>query len=113
MPAGMRQRPSFEDLVIWALPWVKQLICVLILRNLTSWKTVITICFTFDLQGKNRPSKRHRKKQTNIIEERKGQVQQRMDEEAKRRAAKAEREAAAVPEGVPKALERFYKGVRR
>ena len=36
-----------------------------------------------------------------------------MDEEAKRRAAKAEREAAAVPEGVPKALERFYKGARR
>eukprot|EP00891_Asterochloris_glomerata_P003549 jgi/Astpho2/3549/fgenesh1_pm.00057_%23_8_t len=65
------------------------------------------------MKGKNRPSKRHRKKQTNIIEERKGQLQQRMDEEAKRRAAKAEREAAAVPEGVPKALERFYKGVRR
>lgn len=33
------------------------------------------------MKGKNRPSKRHRKKQTNIIEERKPGVKQRMREQ--------------------------------
>lgn len=33
------------------------------------------------MKGKNRPSKRHRKKQTNIIEEKKPAIKQRMKEE--------------------------------
>ena len=33
------------------------------------------------MKGKNRPSKRHRKKQTNIIDERKGGVLQRIESE--------------------------------
>uniref|UniRef100_A0A7S0WQI7 BING4 C-terminal domain-containing protein n=1 Tax=Chlamydomonas leiostraca TaxID=1034604 RepID=A0A7S0WQI7_9CHLO len=60
------------------------------------------------MKGKNRPSKRHRKKQTNIIEERKPGVKQRMREQEERKA-KAKKGQSPAPEDVPRALERFYK----
>lgn len=56
-------------------------------------------------QGKNKPSRRAAKKQRNVIEERKPQVLQRI-QQAKGHA-KREREAA-VPEHVPEALHRFF-----
>ncbi|MEW5304015.1 MAG: hypothetical protein WDW36_006654 [Sanguina aurantia] len=62
------------------------------------------------MKGKNRPSKRHRKKQTNIIEERKAGVKERIKQEEvdkKKEAADAER--AKAVENVPSALLRFYK----
>ncbi|KAL6757695.1 WD40-repeat-containing domain protein [Haematococcus lacustris] len=67
------------------------------------------------MKGKNRPSKRHRKKQTNIIEERKPVVKQRMKEQEQQRAQalqeaaqhKAASAAAAIA-NVPRALQRMY-----
>ena len=35
------------------------------------------------MKGKNRPSKRHRKKQTNVIEEKRPEVQKRLREEVR------------------------------
>ncbi len=64
------------------------------------------------MKGKNRPSKRHRKKQTNIIEVRKPGLKHRLqeEEERKRKAAevKEQKEEAALAQ-VPRALQRFYK----
>lgn len=56
------------------------------------------------MKGKNRPSRRAAKKQRNVIEERKADVMQRMQEQASKRA----REAVVLPEGVPSALHRFF-----
>jgi U3 small nucleolar RNA-associated protein 7 len=36
------------------------------------------------MKGKNRPSRRHKKKQTNIIEEKKPQIKERIKEEVRR-----------------------------
>ena len=39
------------------------------------------------MKGKNRPSKRHRKKQTNVIEEKRPEVQKRLREEVRPRCS--------------------------
>ena len=58
------------------------------------------------MKGKNKPSKKHKKKQVNIIEEKKGRIRQ---EAAQQDAtANAELKKQAV-EDVPTALQRFYK----
>lgn len=57
------------------------------------------------MKGKNKPSRRHRKKQENIIEEKKGQIKQSMQEQ---KALDAETKDQS-PENVPAALQRFYK----
>jgi len=63
------------------------------------------------MKGKNRPSKRHRKKQGNIIEDKQPEVVKRMREQAERRAAadaaRAVRDATMAEQ--PRALHRFYK----
>jgi U3 small nucleolar RNA-associated protein 7 len=63
------------------------------------------------MQGKNKPSRRQRKKQANIIEERKPLVKARMREQgvSAEHGHKQQRAEAAVPEGVPRALHRFFK----
>ncbi|KAG2498320.1 hypothetical protein HYH03_003580 [Edaphochlamys debaryana] len=62
------------------------------------------------MKGKNRPSKRHRKKQTNIIEERKPTVKERQKQEADRRKEAAAKKAETViPEDAPRSVRRFYK----
>lgn len=63
------------------------------------------------LQGKNKPSRRQRKKQANIIEERKPVIKARMREQgvSAEHGHKQQRAEAAVPEGVPRALHRFFK----
>ena len=68
-------------------------------------------------QGKNKPSRRQRKKQQNIIDERKPLVKARMREEGVSaefggkkagKAAAAGEEGGGMPEGVPRALHRLY-----
>ncbi|KAG1679461.1 hypothetical protein FOA52_007753 [Chlamydomonas sp. UWO 241] len=64
------------------------------------------------MKGKNRPSKKHRKKQLNVIEEKRPEVVERMAEEKRRKfdaeaRAKEARQAAAAE--APRALARFYK----
>lgn len=63
------------------------------------------------MKGKNRPTRRHAKKQINIIEEKKPKVQQRMKEEAERRKAAKEKAEAKpqLPADAPRSLARFYK----
>lgn len=64
------------------------------------------------MKGKNRPSRRHRKKQTNIIEDRKPAIKQRQQEEEARRKEVEQRraeQAALIPSDAPKAVRRFYK----
>ena len=74
-------------------------------------------CPTPRPQGKNKPSRRQRKKQQNIIDERKPLVKARMREQGvsaefggKRGKAAAADEGGGggVPEGVPRALHRLY-----
>lgn len=55
------------------------------------------------MKGKNKPSRRHKKKQENIIEEKKGQIKQATEQH------KADETQIQRPEGVPSALQRFYK----
>ena len=58
------------------------------------------------MKGNNKPSKKFKKKQVNIIEEKKGRIRQ----EGAQQEANAKAELAkAVPENVPSALQRFYK----
>ncbi|GLI58833.1 hypothetical protein VaNZ11_000597 [Volvox africanus] len=61
------------------------------------------------MKGKNRPSRRHRKKQNNIIEDRKPAVKERQKEEAARRKEATEKSEAAIPKDAPRAVRRFYK----
>lgn len=62
-------------------------------------------------QGKNKPSRRQRKKQQNVIEERKPAMKARMREQgvAAEHGHKQQREEPEVPADVPRALHRFYK----
>ncbi|PNH04286.1 putative U3 small nucleolar RNA-associated protein 7 [Tetrabaena socialis] len=63
------------------------------------------------MKGKNKPSRRHRKKQSNIIEDRKPSVKQKQQEEATRKKEAAQKKAEdAIPEDAPRAVRRFYKG---
>jgi U3 small nucleolar RNA-associated protein 7 len=64
------------------------------------------------MKGKNRPSKKHRKKQLNVIEEKKPEQTKRMADEERRKfegeaRAKEARQVAAAE--APRALARFYK----
>ena len=63
------------------------------------------------MQGKNKPSRRQHKKQANIIEERKPDIQARTREQgvAAEFGHQRERAEAAVPGDVPRALHRFFK----
>ncbi|GAX74039.1 hypothetical protein CEUSTIGMA_g1489.t1 [Chlamydomonas eustigma] len=65
------------------------------------------------MKGKNRPSKRHRKKQTNVIEEKRPEVLKKMRDEEKRRQDKQARmqklEQDIAIGSAPRALSRFYK----
>ena len=58
------------------------------------------------MKGKNKPSKKHKKKQINIIEEKKGRVRQEAQQQQANTTAELSTEA---PEHVPSALQRFYK----
>ncbi|KAK9810541.1 hypothetical protein WJX72_012424 [[Myrmecia] bisecta] len=58
------------------------------------------------MKGKNKPSRRYKKKQLNIVEERKASIKQGQSGGAA--AISAERKVQPIPEGVPKALHRFY-----
>jgi U3 small nucleolar RNA-associated protein 7 len=70
------------------------------------------------MKGKNRPSRRQKKKQLNIIQDKKPEVKARMREQGLATAEHGGRnvpEKAAekeVPENVPRALQRFYKKAR-
>ena len=61
------------------------------------------------MKGKNKPSRRHRKKQSNIIEERKADVQQHMQEEARERKDSRSKDADDAAAPVPRALQMFYR----
>jgi len=68
------------------------------------------------MKGKNKPTRRQRKKQQNIIEEKLPKIKAAMREQGAvtaeyghQRAAEKEAAAAAAVEGVPRALHRFYK----
>ncbi|KAI7836421.1 hypothetical protein COHA_009721 [Chlorella ohadii] len=63
------------------------------------------------MKGKNKPSRRQGKKQANIIEERKPAIKARMREQgvAAEHGHKRERQEQKVPDGVPRALHRFFK----
>ncbi|GLC43907.1 hypothetical protein PLESTB_000921800 [Pleodorina starrii] len=62
------------------------------------------------MKGKNKPSRRHRKKQSNIIEDRKPTIKERQKEEATRKKEAAQKKAeTAIPEDAPRAVRRFYK----
>jgi len=56
-------------------------------------------------KGKNKASRRHRKKQVNVIVDRRDETARKLKESGQRLA---EKRRAEVPEGLPKALERFY-----
>ncbi|KXZ55840.1 hypothetical protein GPECTOR_2g1391 [Gonium pectorale] len=56
------------------------------------------------MKGKNRPSRKHRKKQSNIIEDRKPTVKERQKQEAERKKEAAAKKAEnAIPEDAPRA----------
>lgn len=59
------------------------------------------------MKGKNKPSKKHKKKQINIIEEKKGRIRQEAQQADTANAPADLRKEA--PEHVPTALQRFYK----
>jgi U3 small nucleolar RNA-associated protein 7 len=59
------------------------------------------------MKGKNKPSRRQRKKQLNIIEDKKPAVLARMREEEERKRAAAEAEKEQRLAAVPRALQRF------
>ncbi|GIL47302.1 hypothetical protein Vafri_4155 [Volvox africanus] len=61
------------------------------------------------MKGKNRPSRRHRKKQNNVIEDRKPAIKERQKQEAARRKEAAGKKEAAIPGDAPRAVRRFYK----
>ena len=56
-------------------------------------------------KGKNKASRRHRKKQVNVIMDRRDETAQKLKESGQRLA---EKRRAEIPKGLPKALERFY-----
>ena len=56
-------------------------------------------------KGKNKASRRHRKKQINVIMDRRDETAQKLKESGQRLA---EKRRAEIPKGLPKALERFY-----
>ena len=58
------------------------------------------------MKGKNKPSKKHKKKQISVIEEKKGHIRQ---ESAQQDANPNTELRKQAPEDVPKALQRFYK----
>lgn len=62
-------------------------------------------------QGKNKPSRRQRKKQANIVEERKPGIKARMREQgvSAEFGHKQPRAEPGVPADVPRALHRFFK----
>ena len=57
------------------------------------------------MKGKNKPSKKHKRKQVNIVEEKKGRIRQESQQDANS-SAELRNEA---PQNVPTALQRFYK----
>ena len=59
------------------------------------------------MKGKNKPTRRQRRKQANVIEDKKPAVLARMREEEERRRAAAEEEKRRRVEAVPRALQRF------
>ena len=63
------------------------------------------------MKGKNKPSKKHKKKQINIIEEKKGRIQQEAQQQQQPDAngSGAAELRTEAPEHVPSALQRFYK----
>lgn len=67
------------------------------------------------MKGKNKPTRRQKKKQQNIIEERRPKIKAAMREEGVAaeyghlRSAEKEKAAAEAVEGVPRALHRFYR----
>ncbi|PSC71469.1 WD40 repeat [Micractinium conductrix] len=63
------------------------------------------------MKGKNKPTRRQRKKQANIIEEKKPEIKARMREQgvAAEYGHKRQAEEADVPADVPRALHRFFK----
>ena len=61
------------------------------------------------MKGKNKPTRRQRKKQQNIIEERKPKMKASMRDEQRESRERKKQELAKVEETVPRALHRFYK----
>jgi len=61
------------------------------------------------MKGKNKPTRRQRKKQQNIIEERKPKIKASMRDEQRESRERKKQELAKVEETVPRALHRFYK----
>jgi U3 small nucleolar RNA-associated protein 7 len=61
------------------------------------------------MKGKNKPTRRQRKKQQNIIEERKPSIKASIREEQRDKLERKKRELAKVEDTVPRALHRFYK----
>ena len=57
-------------------------------------------------KGKNKPSKKHKKKQINVIEEKKGRIRQESAQQDANANAELRKQAA---KDVPTALQRFYK----
>lgn len=65
------------------------------------------------MKGKNKPSRKFRKKQLNVIDEKKVAMEERKREEAARaRRAKQEGGAGPAAEEVPSILKSFYKKKR-
>jgi len=63
------------------------------------------------MKGKNRPSKKHRKKQMNVIEEKKPEMLKRLADEERRKfeaEARAREARQAAAQSAPRALSRFY-----
>ncbi len=58
------------------------------------------------MKGKNKPSKKHKKKQINVIEEKKGRIRQESAQQDANANAELRKQAS---EDVPTALQRFYK----
>lgn len=61
------------------------------------------------MKGKNKPTRRQRKKQQNIIEERKPSIKASIRDEQREKLARKKRQLAKVEETVPRALHRFFK----
>ena len=63
------------------------------------------------MKGKNKPSKKHKKKQINVIEEKKGRIRQEAQQQGDASVNAAAELRKEAPEHVPSALQRFYKRV--
>lgn len=61
------------------------------------------------MKGKNKPSKKHKKKQINIIEEKKGRIRQEAQKQSDAGGNAAAEPRKEAPEHMPAALQRFYK----